>query len=277
MIRNAPPVDTLSWIRCSKAHCDELYALVKSGFRRKNLKHLVCRKRELEEAVKTGLSRPENQTSTKFRLSHFASVKRGIATGANGFFWLTRKQAQAAGIPRGMLKVAIGRTRDVTGDCLSDEDVENLDRRNRPTLLFCPNGEQLKDLPVKVQDYLRRGEAMGLNERPLIRTRRPWYRMEHREVPPFLFAYLGRRHARFIRNDANAIPLTGFLCVYPRPAFRKDVDMLWEVLNDPETVENLSLVGKSYGSGAIKVEPRSLERLPIPDRLADGLAGLQGS
>ena len=31
--------------------------------------------------------------------------------------------------------------------------------------------------------------------------------------------------------------------------------------------ENLRLVGKSYGAGAIKVEPRALESLPIPNHL----------
>ncbi|MCI0707757.1 MAG: hypothetical protein L0Y80_09785, partial [Ignavibacteriae bacterium] len=33
----------------------------------------------------------------------------------------------------------------------------------------------------------------------------------------------------------------------------------------PDTLKNLSLVGKTYGSGAIKVEPRALSNLPIPD------------
>jgi hypothetical protein len=43
----------------------------------------------------------------------------------------------------------------------------------------------------------------------------------------------------------------------------------WNVLNHPDTLKNMQLVGKSYGSGAIKVEPRSLENLPIPEYLID--------
>jgi hypothetical protein len=35
--------------------------------------------------------------------------------------------------------------------------------------------------------------------------------------------------------------------------------LLWQLLQHPETVKNLVRVGKSYGSGAIKVEPRALE------------------
>jgi len=42
------------------------------------------------------------------------------------------------------------------------------------------------------------------------------------------------------------------------------VDRLCEVLASAETLSNLRRVGKSYGSGAIKVEPRALERVILP-------------
>jgi hypothetical protein len=88
--------------------------------------------------------------------------------------------------------------------------------------------------------------------------------METRRVPPFLFAYLGRRKARFVRNLAGVVPLTGFLCIYPHNDDTEFIEKLWRVLQNPLTTANLSIVGKSYGSGAIKVEPRALERLPLP-------------
>ena len=109
---------------------------------------------------------------------------------------------------------------------------------------------------------------MGLASRALISTRRPWYKMEVRQTaPPMLFSYLGRRNARFIRNRAGIRPLTGFLCVYPRQDDRAFTERLWKALQHPDTLANLPLVGKSYGSGAIKVEPRALERLLIPEHV----------
>ena len=151
--------------------------------------------------------------------------------------------------------------------------MEALDAAGRPTVLFCPDARPLQRFPAAVQSYLRQGEALGLPAKPLIKTRRPWYKMETRAVPPILFAYLGRRNARFIRNLAGAVPLTCFLCVYPK---RDDADFLaslWRVLSHPETIANLALVGKSYGGGAIKVEPRALEQLPLPAHLVEA-AGL---
>jgi hypothetical protein len=98
--------------------------------------------------------------------------------------------------------------------------------------------------------------------------------MEKREPPPYLFAYLGRRNTRFIRNRAGVVPLTGFLCVYPRNAEMQD--SIWPLLNHPETIANLSRVAKSYGSGAIKVEPRALERVPLSEATVrdSGLIGI---
>lgn len=108
---------------------------------------------------------------------------------------------------------------------------------------------------------------MGLPHKALISQRRPWYKMETRRVPPMLFAYLGRRNARFIRNRSGCLPLTGFLCVYPKSEEPDFIESLWQALNHPETIANLKLVGKTYGNGAIKVEPRALERLLLPARV----------
>jgi hypothetical protein len=88
--------------------------------------------------------------------------------------------------------------------------------------------------------------------------------MEQRTPPPILFAYLGRRDCRFILNEARVVPLTGFLCVYPWDTSRESVERLWRALNHPATIRNLAFAGKSYGGGAVKVEPRQLESLEIP-------------
>ncbi len=84
-----------------------------------------------------------------------------------------------------------------------------------------------------------------------------------------LFSYLGRRRIRFIKNEAGVLPLTGFLCVYPTYTDEKSINNLWQALNHPDTLKNLNLVGKSYGSGAVKVEPGNLGKLPIPEHIVN--------
>lgn len=276
-ISRSDPADSVAWVRCLAPSARELREFVESSFSARRFDTLEVISRKLTELQDTGPTRePRAAGGNRFRLSDFARVMRGIATGANEFFWLTAAEASRRQIPPEFLVPALGRTRDVTGDTITASSLSELANQGRPTLLFTPDGRRLTDFPQPVRDYLADGEEGGLPNRTLISTRRPWYKMETRPVPPFLFAYLGRRNARFIRNEAGVIPLTGFLCVYPRQGGIKYADRLWFALHHPDTARNLRLVGKSYGSGAIKVEPRALERLPIPDAVVEqaGLAEL---
>jgi hypothetical protein len=265
MIQNAPPRKKLLWARCLLPERSSLVKWVQEDFRQSAGSDLLVMERVLEEAVETGLSRPFCETTEEcVPLGSLVRVMRGIATGDNSFFLMTGKQAAELEIPAKYFVRVVSRTRDVEGDTLEVDALRGLDKRGRPTYLLAISGDQMDGLPDTVVSHLHQGERLGLPSRPLIAQRTPWFRMERRSVPPFLFAYLGRRNARFIRNKAGALPLTGFLCVYPRDFAAPLEDKLWHVLRDPKVLANLPLVGKSYGSGAIKVEPRALERLPVP-------------
>ena len=267
-IRNSEPGTTFVWAKCYEPRTDLLRAWVRSRFPIDSQEPLLAVERGLAEGLSTGFSRPPIASQTgRYVLGDFVHIVRGVATGANEFFFMTDEQAQKMGIPREYFVRAVGRTRDVPTNEITQETIESLCAHGRPTLLLTLNGQPPETFPESVRDYLKTGEALGLPQRPLISQRKPWYRMETRVAPPFLFAYLGRRHSRFIRNTAGVIPLTGFLCVYPK---RNDPDYLkrlWGILSHPDTIANLAIVGKSYGDGSIKVEPRSLEKLSIPDHV----------
>ncbi len=272
-IRNAEPRSEFDWVLCHRRDPLPL-ELFLSGKVFDKSESFEVRTRHLAEALQTGLSRsPSTADHGRYLLGDFARVMRGIATGDNDFFFLTSARAHELGIPDSLLVNAVGRTRDIQGDRFTANDLADLEKQGRPTRLFSINGYSLDQLPPPVITYLKSGEARGVPLKTLIRTRKPWYRMETRKVPPILFAYLGRRNARFIRNEANAVPLTCLLCVYPRADSPDFVERLWKVLSHPRTIANLRLVGKTYGGDAIKVEPRALERLPLPEDLvlAEGL------
>lgn len=270
-IRNAPPQPQLLWAKCLRPAGDALKRWVRSGLKDAPSPDLWVAVRDLKEALSTGLSRePLLSYNTRYVLGDFVRVVRGVATGANDFFFMTVEKAKALGIPETYFVRAVGRTRDIPGDEITEETLKTLEHQGRPTLLLTLGGEDISSFPDSVRRYLQEGERLGLPQRPLIAQRKPWYKMEARVPPPFLFAYLGRRHSRFIRNTARVVPLTGFLCVYPKdngsPA---RLEQIWGILSHPDTVANLSRIGKSYGAGAIKVEPRLLERLPVPDHVVE--------
>ncbi|HPO55390.1 MAG TPA: N-6 DNA methylase [Ignavibacteriaceae bacterium] len=268
LIRNSEPQKSLFWVKANKAYSSDLFNFISSNFTARNFSTIEICKRKLEEAITTGLSRqPMKQINFKYHLFDYANVMRGIATGANDFFFLTKDQIKQIGVPQKFLKRAIGRTKDVSGNVLTLEDLENLEKENRPTYLLSINGQE--SFPKAVTNYLKIGENKGLPKLSLLQKRKPWYKMEKRKVPPLLFAYLGRRKIRFIKNEAQVLPLTCFLCVYPIYNDQEYIDNLWEALNHHDTLENLKLVGKSYGSGSLKVEPSNLNRLPIPEHIVE--------
>jgi len=269
-IQNSQPKDKFIWVKCHEPQSDTLKTWVRSGFTAKTEKALNVVERDLAEGLETGLSRPPNTGKThRYVLGDFVQVVRGVATGANEFFFLTDEKVKELGIPAKYFVRAVGRTRDVPTEEITSETISSLSEKGRPTLLLSLNGEPFDDYPDVVKRYIKVGESLGLPQRPLISQRKPWYRMETRVAPPFLFAYLGRRNSRFIRNTAKIIPLTGFLCVYPKYDDKEYIERVWRILSHPDIGRNLALIGKSYGDGAVKVEPRSLEKLPISDNIIE--------
>jgi hypothetical protein len=270
LLKNTEPLSYFYWARCEVAHNYQLENWVASKFRSSFTPDILFELRMVDEALKTGLSRQPFTTQTEgYFLGSFAKVVRGVATGANDFFFFNSKQVTDLDLPRSFLKPAIGRTRDIENDVITPDTLKRLEEIGRPTLLLSLDNRPREAFPTSIQNYLDKGEEQGVHLQPLVSSRRPWYKMEFRKIPPILFAYLGRRNSRFIKNVAGVIPLTGFLCVYP---IREDEDFLlnlFSVLQNPTVLENLTLVGKSYGGGAIKVEPRALEKLFIPKEVAD--------
>lgn len=274
-IKKIKPSDSIFWVKANQPYSTDLFDFVSSNFKRRKFDTIEVTKRKLDEAIATGFSRPkQDHQNFKFYLNDFAHVMRGIATGSNDFFFLTEQQVKKLNIPLDFFKRAIGRTKDVVNSILTLDDIEQLEKKDRPTYLLSINGYY--SLPKSVENYLKVGEEIGLPNRSLIKQRTPWYKMEKRKTPSILFAYLGRRNIRFIKNEAGVLPLTGFLCVYPIHNDENFINNLWQALNHPDTLENLRLVGKTYGSGAIKVEPSNLSKLPIPTHVVQqfGLGGV---
>jgi adenine-specific DNA-methyltransferase len=261
------PKEELLWLRVCERDGEAISAVLAG---RKSSSAVSFHHRKLTEALKTGLSRPPRaQNNFGTPLSHFARVVRGIATGDNDFFFLTHEQLRLHKLPESFFRRAIGRTRDCPGDRLLAEDLDRLEAAGRATWLLNLADESDEKLSTLLQTYLKSGERAGLPQKSLIKTRRPWFKMEKRTPPPILFAYLGRRDCRFILNQADVVPLTGFLCVYPWDTTHAGVKKLWRALNHPDTLANLSFVSKSYGGGALKTEPRQLDQLEIPQLVLD--------
>jgi len=225
---------------------------------------------------------PENHAdeNTRLKLADLFTVKRGIATGSNEFFVLSEAKAQELGLPRRFLKPILPSPRFLRTDEVEADDKGDPLIEPRMVLLDCrlPEDEIRQKYP-RLWAYLQSGRARGVHERYLCRHREPWYAQESRKPAPILCTYMGRTDSdkgafRFILNRSMAITANVYLLLYPkatlagmlhdRPELLKAV---WTALNEIPWNAILG-VGRVYGGGLHKMEPKELAEVPVDTLLA---------
>lgn len=220
-------------------------------------------------------------------LADFFSIRRGIVTGANGFFVLDETQARAAGISRRFLRPVLPSPRRLGTDVV-EADANGVPDISRPLHLFnCRMPlHELRRIDPKAASYVERGEAAGVDKGYLAARRDPWYAQEHRAPAPFLCTYMGRSVQgrtpfRVVLNKSEAIATNVYLMLYPKAALARaascaaEREAVWRALR--RTVEaQWSESGRVYGGGLHKVEPRELGRVRA-DALIDACPELRGA
>lgn len=193
-------------------------------------------------------------------LRDLARTKRGIATGANGFFLRSAHEFREIGVFDQTVP-CVGKSKDVKGLIFSEDDFRQLEAAGAPTRLLSMTEARTEDEIALV----RAGEQEGLHKKYLTSKRKPWFSPEQQEVAPIWAAVFGRGNMRFVANDAKVRTLTTFHCVYP---FRDDlpfVHALVACLNS-DVVQSASLAHqRAYGGGLQKFEPRDLLDIRVPD------------
>lgn len=218
---------------------------------------------------------------THTRLGDFFTIRRGIATGANGSFIMTAQQAQERNLPRTSLRPILPGPRHLVTDEVPSEPDGSPRVEPRLVLLDCKLPERrVRDEYPHLWRYLEsiRSDVAG---RYLCARRTPWYSQEHRPVAPFLCTYIVRAKARpfrFILNDSQATAANVYLLLYPKPHVARVLEanpglkrQVWHALN--RCGESVMIdEGRVYGGGLHKLEPRELANVPA-DHLLQLLPG----
>ncbi len=224
------------------------------------------------------LDSPSETTEPEPTLGDFFSVRRGIATGANDFFILTKAHALAAGFPEEVLRPILPSPRLLSEPVIGAES-DGAPRLARSLYVIdcdLDEGEVRARWPTLAR-YLEHGRTLGVHRRYLPRHRSPWYSQERREPAPFVCSYMGRpsraremRPIRFFWNRSRAITANVYLMLYPKPQLARllaeDDTLAMQVLQTLEDISSSSLLrhGRVYGGGLYKLEPRELRELPAP-------------
>ncbi len=208
------------------------------------------------------------------RLADFFDIKRGLATGDNGFFIMTRDEIVARDLPAEFFKPILPGPRHLESDIVEAARDGTPQLARQLFLLDCrlPESEVKERFPA-LWAYLQTGKPK-VAETYLCSRRSPWYAQENRPPAPFICTYMGRNMAkrdkpfRFILNRSQATAANVYLLLYPkRPlakALASDSDLgrqIWEFLNGIDAATLLG-EGRVYGGGLYKMEPRELANVP---------------
>ncbi len=211
-------------------------------------------------------------------LSQLFDVRRGVATGNNGYFIIPEANVQQLALPMWALKPILPGPRNLDLTHIQAREDGTPDIPHRLFLLDSEmDGETIRQSSPSLARYLDSGHEQGVPNRYLCAKRHPWYSQEQRTAAPFLSTYLGRhrkgdpRPFRFIMNDSCAIAHNVYLMLYPKGPLKEGIENdanlkleTWQALN---RIDPLHMIqeGRVYGGGLRKLEPSELGKLPVQD------------
>lgn len=215
------------------------------------------------------------QKEARLRFGDVFEIKRGIATGSNSFFVISKTKAKQRKIPSEFLRPILPSSRYVDNLVIESQDDGSPVGEKELFLFNCSLPEDIlrRDYP-DVHAYIEEGRQRGVHEGYICKNRRPWYKQEQRKSPDLFVSYMGRSRAgkspfRFFINRSKAIATNGYLMIYIKPEYKS-------LLEDESNGNLQSLVrclteevlingGRSYGGGLHKLEPSELANIPLQD------------
>ena len=214
----------------------------------------------------------EGQVQHDSRLGNVFDIKRGIATGNNNFFTLTKEQAEALEIPRQYLKNVLPPARYINTNIVKNDADGYLDVEKKLVLLNINLPiDEIKIKYPKLYVYLIEGQNKGVHLSYINSRRNPWYSQEQRAVPDYFVRYMSREHRTgegkpmFIENHSDAIATNGYLMMYEKQTlFKPRIDMT-NILQQLNKNARKAIIeyGRSYGGGLTKIEPKELKQVPF--------------
>ena len=207
------------------------------------------------------------------RLGQIAQVGIGYVSGANQFFHLRPSDAQRFEIPDEFLLPSIRNSRYVTGDAISDVDIERWIAKDEPVLLLrIPSGARL---PAAVQAYLDTAAGRRARASYKCRNRNPWYTVPDVRRPAFVLTYMSGKSPALAVNRSRCTCTNALLAVDLRSGlfqngngFRgQELPAAW---GSPAGRLSCEIEGHPLGGGLLKLEPGEARNVVLtPDVAID--------
>ena len=203
-------------------------------------------------------------------LSAWGRTYLGAVTGNNSFFTMSQADVARLGLNKrtDLVRISPPGSRHLRGATFARVAWEKAQDQGARTFLFRPVGNP-SDAGLR---YIESGEDAGVQKAYKCRVRAPWWRVPLVDVPDLFLTYMSHDRPRLIANEAGVQILNSVFGV-KFIANRRTIGMklLPVAALNSVTLLGAEVVGRSYGGGLLKLEPREADRLPVPSlaRVAD--------
>lgn len=195
-------------------------------------------------------------------LQTWGETTLGMVTGNNGYFALAPGRARELGLrPAELLAISPPGSRHLRGLAFTGSARRALGADGAATFLFRPQGKP----SAAGRAYIDEGEKLGVDEAYKCRVRSPWWRVPLVKPADLLVTYMNADTPRLCANPARVHHLNSVHGVYLREPLRQlGMDLLPLASLNSMTLVGAETVGRAYGGGMLKLEPKEADRLPVP-------------
>lgn len=197
------------------------------------------------------------------RMIDWGDTYLGSVTGNNNYFTMTAAQVAELGLSKSeVVRISPPGARHLRGLTFSERAWAQLAKEGGRCYLFAPSLAGISD---GASAYIEKGERDGVHEAYKCKVRTPWWRVPLVSQPDLLFTYMNHDRPRLTTNDAGAYVLNSLYGVKLKPEVREiGKETLPIACLNTVTLLGSEVVGRSYGGGLLKHEPKEADLMPVP-------------
>jgi type I restriction-modification system DNA methylase subunit len=280
--------NTVKFVRIKKAMpTEEIVRTIetaKEDFENERIGVTVKKQKELEPKYKWGifLRAPTiyfkiSNNNKVTELGKIASVRRGITSGANEFFYLDKEKIKLWSLEKEYLKPIVMSPKEMKIEVdprdlsqwvlVVHKSKEELSKENANVLKYIQWGEETD---TTIKGGKKGGSvAKGFHNLSTVKSRKLWYDIGERESAPILRSRRIWERCVYLLNKAHALANDSLYEI--RPKNKNDIVVLAGILNSSITALISELEGRFYGGGVLELEVYETKVMTVinPSKLSE--------